>query len=412
MMAVIAENWLRVFRRYLPSALTFLAGTGSFLVADVIIGRFAATNDVKDWVLLKSIMLPLATVALLGIDQVVVREPSKLQLYIRPTIALSLFISAMSSFLLWISGFYAHPTILFFAVFGVASSYFFFGVFRSTLNFNMAQFARDGWKALFLVILIPIYFAFSMPIYVAFLMAIAVMLVVVTWKYATSVRSDMNEVHDEVDGFKSALGVSWPFCLGALSLSIASYGELLLLNGFGGDAFLPEYFRSTLLYSMPIITFNTLFVTYLGSAIRERPEKYSKLMLKYKNVSYWIIAIFPVASLLFGLLISPIVFRDHSTPIEIAILLSLTAGIRVHYTIISSFVGVLAVKTEMQKISVMYFAIAISTPIFCFIVYQSTQQLILAVAITGVYHWVARNSIGWRLLQRVCNRNARQCPTD
>ena len=81
---------------FAPSLVTFLLGTGSLILVDIILSRYAADADLKDWVLLKSIMLPLATLALLGVDQVIVREPSKLNLFIRPALLLAAAITLIA----------------------------------------------------------------------------------------------------------------------------------------------------------------------------------------------------------------------------------------------------------------------------------------------------------------------------
>lgn len=399
-----SRKFVSLTKKYLPSVATFLVGTGSLLIADVLIGKFAYPEDLKNWIILKSLMLPIATLATLGIDQVVVREPSKLNTFILPSLVISIIISLLFSQLLWFFKFYDKPFVLFFAVIGIVVSTILFGVFRATLNFSMAQFSRDGWKLLFLLILIPSYLFYQFEIYYSLLIAIFITTILSVLRYFTMSVRKMNEVHNEVFNFRSALSVSWPFCLNSFALAVASYGELALLSGFGGDNSLPEYFRATILFSMPIITFNTLLATYLGSAIREKPDYFSKIAIKYNRRSNAILFISPILAISFGYALSIFLFPDERISLTVAVLLSISAGLRIKYSIISCFVGVLAKKFEIRKIAIQYFSFAVATPFVCFFINFCIDHLLFSVAMTGVVHWLARNAVGSNMMYRVCQR--------
>lgn len=396
------QKALRLTRYLAPSAVTFLLGTGALVLVDILLGRYAPDGDLKDWVLLKSLMLPLASLALLGIDQVIVREPSKLWLFLRPALMLATGIALAATLMVYATGFYTRPIILFFCILGIAGSYLFFGMFRAVLSFNTAQFARDGWKFLFLIALGPFYFLSGVSIELILLGVLAIATSILIWRKATSTSRSMNEVHDEVHGFVSALRTSWPFCLAAFALSIASYGELLLLRGFGGTDLLPTYFRATILFVAPFVMFNTYIATFLSSIVRQSPGRFSKLLLRYRWYVVALLPICPVLAIATGYAISPLLFPNQQTPFLWAVFLSATAGMRLGYSVLSSYIGALGKRSEITAIAIYYVIAALLTPLICYGLYEVSGRLGESVAATGTMHWLARCVVGWRLTYRLC----------
>ncbi len=392
----------RLIRYLAPSAATFLLGTGALVLVDILLSRYATDSDLKDWVLLKSLMLPLASLALLGIDQIIVREPSKLPLFLRPALILATCITLAATLVIHITGFYTRPTILFFSILGIAGSYLFFGMFRAVLSFNAAQFARDGWKFLFLLALGPFYFLCGVSIEWILLAVLAIATSISIWQKWRSAAQKMNEVHDEVHGFISALQTSWPFCLAAFALSIASYGELLLLRGFGGTNLLPDYFRATILFTAPFVVFNTYIATFLSSVVRQSPERFSRTLLKYRWYLVALLPVCPVLALAAGFAISPLLFPGQQTPFLWAVFLSATAGMRLGYSVLSSYIGALGKRSDIIAIAIYYVIAALLTPLVCYGLYTLSGSLGASVACTGTIHWLARCIVGWRLTYRLC----------
>jgi hypothetical protein len=406
-MESLGQKALRLTRYLAPSAVTFLLGTGALVFVDILLGRYASDADLKDWVLLKSVMLPLASLVLLGIDQVVVREPSKLKLFLSPVLTLATCIALTATGVVYATGFYTRPVILFFAILGVAGSYLFFGMFRAVLSFNAAQFARDGWKFLFLVALGPFYFLWGVSIEWILLGVLAITTSISIWRKSASTDRPMNEVHDEVNDFKSALHSSWPFCLAAFALSIASYGELLLLRGFGGTDLLPTYFRATILFVAPFVMFNTYIATFLSSFVRQSPNRFSALLLQYRWHVVALLPICPFLALAAGYAISPLLFPAQQTPFLWALFLSATAGMRLGYSVLSSYIGALGKRSEITAIAIYYVVTALLTPLVCYGLYLASGRLAESVAATGTIHWFARCIVGWRLTYRLCINNQR-----
>ena len=361
-------------------------------------------DRVADWALFKSLVLPLSTLALLGIDQVVVREPSKLMFYVRPALLTVTGIAGAISLIAWAIGAYDNVFYIFLGTLLLSLSGLYFGIFRANMLFNMAHIARDGWKLLlFLAIVAAHLFAdIGAPLLMIIACGVTVLFCVSIWQ-RTNVTGIV-EQHDEISGFKSALAVSLPFCAAAFSLSIASYGEILLLKIFDAESKIDTYFRAIILFSYPAMIMNTYIVTFLSSIIRQNPEKISRKFLKYSMFIVPIVIVIPIISLVVGFFLEIFLFPDQETPLYLAVLLSSIAGVRFAYTFLTSFVGALGDQSEIKVISLLYLWFAVMTPAICLPIYLLSDDIIFAVAATAMIHWLARGLVGWRLTIRLARR--------
>lgn len=389
-----------------PSALTFIAGSGALILADIVLARAASPEIVHDWVVFRSLIFPLSTIALLGFDQVIVREPSKAALFLKPAIPLVVGIAAALAAGSYLSGYYGNIYYIFLATLGVAGSSMLFGYFRARLLFNSAQVARDSWKAIFLLLLVPLHFALGVKPEVIVLGSMAITFMTLAVPMLKDHDSPMREVHDEVFNLRSALSVSWPFGLASLSLSLAAYGELILMRIFGTEQGLTEYFKAVVLFTYPIVVLNTYLSTFLGSAIRQDPARYSRMALHHKWSAVILLVLACPLAMMLGVGGSYVLFPGYRPDYLVAATLSLTAGMRLGYTFLSSFIGTLATKTELKLNSILYFSFACLTPLICYGLLQLLSSVALAVSLTALIHWLLRSSIGWRLSWRLCSRHA------
>lgn len=392
---------LRLIRFLAPSAATFLTGTGAFFLVDVWIGRMETPDNIADWALFKSLVFPLSTLVLLGIDQAVVREPSKFPLYARKAVLAMTVLAGVAALLSWAAGAYHNALYIFAGTLLLSVSTLYFGIFRANLLFNLAHVARDGWKPLLLLMIVVAHFHADFDAPLLLIAACGLTTIICVWAWSRRSVTDIVERHDDISDFRSALSVSWPFCLAAFSLAIASYGEVLLLKIFSAEAEISGYFRAIVLFSYPAMILNTYLVTFLGSFIRQRAGDSARYFAKLGIYLVPLMVLVPGGAILAGYSLQRIVFPGHETPLFLAALLSGTAGVRFGYTIITSFVGALGSKREIRVVSLLYFLLALLTPAICLPIYLVSENILFAVAATAMLHWLLRGLIGLRLTMRL-----------
>ncbi len=399
-----------MLRRLVPSAATFVLGTGSLFAVDIWIGWTESSERVADWAVFKSLIFPFSTLAMMGIDQIIVREPSKLSLILTKSVTLTALLAGLMSLGAWCVGAYHNGFQLFLATALLGMSGLYFGIFRANCKFSMAHVARDGWKFLLLTgVLVASFTTGTHPQAIMITSCLGTVALSVVWWRRCSVEG-MIEQHNEVTDFKSALRISWPFCLAAFSLSIASYGEIVLLKLLNADHEISQYFWALILYSYPAVFANTYLVSLLGTFIRQNAKISANIFIN-RRVSFMpLIMAVPVAVFTFGYIVEAVIFPEKETPLYLAVLISCVAGVRFTYTFITSFIGALGCGDEIKRISLIYFCLAMTVPFACVPIYLLTESAALSVSLSSMLHWLARGTVGWNLTARLAHRAVRGLP--
>lgn len=391
--------------RYFPSLLTFVAGTGALVLADAIIARYAPSQDIERWVALKALTLVGGAIAVTGLDQVILREPDQAKRLLRWGSLNAAVLAVAAAFVAHSTGYYSGAAAAFLGIFGVALSYLIFALLRTRLRLTQSQVARDGWKLAF-ALLLPVYFWAGLPLEWVLVAAFLIGLPLALLPGTAAGRDELRQVHREVAGYSSAMRVGLPFLLSGTAFAIAAYGELLLVRAFGSTADVENYFRAVILFSYPSVMLNAYLGATLAPAIRQAPERSSKML---RSSARWLVPatlLLPVAALLLGRAAEPFMFPGSATPLWLAALLSATAGLRFLYIAVSSFVGSLATATQLRAIMSAYFVAAIATIPICAALLTAGIGVPAAVAVTALLHWLFRTTIGWGLTARITKHYA------
>ena len=408
---MIDPRAMALVRRAGPSFLTFIAGTGALFAADVLIGRELPEEMVADWATLKSVMMPLAALAVFGLDQMVVREPSKWRLVRWPSLLTMAILVVAGSVLLVATGFYNRLDILVATAALMAICNLYFGLFRADLHFGWAQIARDGWKVLFLIGVLLAVWGMLFPIGTLLLIALGAGALLSVLAHALTKRPKVREIFDEVSGFPSALRVSWPFALVSIALAIATYGEVAIINALGAREIVAEYFVTILCFVSAINICNTFLSTFLGSMARQHPERtiawYDRGIGFAKRHWYalpFAMLALPALTFLAGFIVHAILFAGHDLEIRWAILMAITAGTRLLYTFVSIIIGALGDSALITGTAVQYFALSLLFPLLAFGLGTYFLEAGTAVALAACLHWLARSAVGLKAARTVAGR--------
>lgn len=386
--------------RFLPSLLTFLAGTGALVLADVVIARFAAAPDVGQWVALKALVMVTGAIAAGGLDYILLREPSHAKDLLRWAGLNSLFCTSVVAGLAYATGYFDAVHISFLAMSGFAFSTIMAMFFRSRLRLTQAQCARDGWKILFLALIWPAYVAggISLEWVLVFALIIGTGATLIP---GSSPHGEIRQIHHEIRDYRSAMVAGLPFLMATASLAIGSYGELLLIYIFAAPKEVHSYFQAVILFAYPSVMFNAYIGLALGPEIRQSPDR-ARALLRSGLPKFIAAVIFlPLAALMLGRAAEVLIFPDAQIPFWLAAILSLTGAARFLYIPVSLFVGALADSRALRKIMTSYFIAALTTFPTCAAMIGLGIDVTAAVALTSLLHWLFRGSIGWRLTAKI-----------
>lgn len=395
----------RLSRRLLPSLLAFVGGSAAWVAVDAWLARSGSASTVEHWVALKTMVMVGSTLALAGLDGVVVREPNKARKILRWGLLNIVVVSSIISVAAYLTGYYDGFFVGALSVIGVALSMLCYAIHRAHLRYSVAQIARDGWKLVFLGMLWPLHFYAGLSVGVVLVVSLAIGLTVGVFAWGEGMSSAVRQSISEVSGYRSAMLVGAPFLMASFALSIASYGELLLVKWFGATGDVQPYFRAAILFSYPALMVSAYATTFLGPVVRQSPHRMSRLLHDHWPLTVAALLLSPAVTLALGYVIEPFLFPGRHTPLWLGVVLSAVAGLRLLYIVVSSFVGTLAAARELWRVTFAYFVAAVLTMPFCAFAIWFGLPVLEAVAVTAALHWLVRVSIGSGLTVQIVRRH-------
>lgn len=386
--------------------LIYFIGALSLFLSDVVVKLLFSDGIVAEWAVVKSVVFTVAAVAAMGLDQAFAREPSKWEDLKGAAILFvfgAAFILASVAFIL---NLYDNPFPVALASIAIALSGIVFNVFRSSKCLNLAFISRECWKPLFLVGIVI--FSFAGINYFDWLIFFCATppLVVCLFVYGSRRRNVGVDLFDDIKRFRDALRVGIPFALSSISLSIAMYGESLLLAMFGSEGLIADFFVANLCYLASVVFLNTFISSIMLGYIRANPKRWVSFLKEYGKYLFVAVAVSSVSFYFIGVLINNILFSDVDIPILWAIFISITASVRLGYTLISSTIAGLSVVQDITRVCSSYFIVCI---VFVLVAYGLNRVIAdagLAMALATALHWVLRSMVGIGALRRVLQRYA------
>ncbi len=388
-------------RKLVPSALIFLSGVGSIYIAELIITRYGDAETVSRWAVLKSFMMIASTVAMFGINSLIFREPSATRILLKVGIVQVLIVSVLAG----VFGVYMGwaPSMLIGAsvVAGYALTNFAFQWLRSEQRLTESYIANNGWRILFLIGILGIFIYSHIDpgeiLLVAFVLGgISVLALIKRPAPRMEKKSHHNDIQSILDIYK--VGAS--FFLTNIVLAISAHGENIVVHYLGGNEDVSMYYRGLVVYLFPSVIVNQYLVAVFGVWIRENEKTFNRLIKQYARIVGFALVLF-LWPLLFlgGRILEQVFYGEATTPLALAMLLSLGACVRFYYILPSSYVGVMANRKQLFHVSLWYMASAlfllVLPPIFVFLGIST----VIAVALASIINWAFRSLVGTNIIR-------------
>ncbi|CAE6483313.1 membrane hypothetical protein [Nitrosomonas nitrosa] len=390
-----------ILKKFAPSALVFLFGVGALYLADLIIAASGDNESIALWATLKSFMMIASTFALFGINQLLVREPKAMRLLTQVggtnILAVSLVLGIIGAY------FDLVPSILvgIVAIAGFSFSNLAFQWLRSNLQITAAYLANGSWRVLFLLGILVFFISgnadIGMILTGSFVISSLIIVGLITQNPA---KKELISLHDDIRSVKDIYLIGSSYFLAAISLSIATYGENLVVHQIGTTADVAQYFRASVVFLFPGMILNQYLATVIGLAVREEESR----VLDHLRHHFWkgvagLLLLWPIL-LAVGYMLEMLVYGETSTPLLLATLLVVASCVRLAYILPSSFIGVVASRRILFNTSIIYLICAFSLPLLSLLFHSLGIATVISVALASLISWTLRCAVGAGLVYR------------
>lgn len=399
-MTIVAKIAL-VVRKHASSAIVFFFGVGALYLADLTIAASGDVESIALWATLKSFMMIASTFALFGINQLLVREPKAMNFLVRVggvnILIASLVLGTMGAY------FNMAPSIIagVIVVAGFSFSSMAFQWLRSNLQVTSAFIANGSWRALFLLGIIIFFVNGHVEIDIiligSFVFAGFIIIGLITRNYP---KEKLVSLHDDIHGVKDIYLIGGSYFLATISLSIASYGENLVVHQLGTTEDVAQYFRASVVFLFPGLMLNQYLVTVVGLAVRQKESR----VLDVLRIHFWkglggLLFMWPIL-IGGGYILERLVYGETSTPVALASLMALAGCVRFLYIIPSSFVGTVASRRALFNTSAIYLVCSLLLPILSVAFHAIGMAVVFSVALASLISWTLRCAVGAGLVYR------------
>ncbi|MFL9476614.1 hypothetical protein ACKER9_12620 [Acinetobacter baumannii] len=367
------------------SLLVYLLGTIFLLCSDFYVSKNFEKSAVADWAALKSIIFVCGGICVFGFDQILMRRPELVTNVIKSYLFQVIIFSLIISF--FITNFFIENLDFGFValIIGLyAINQFWAATFRGDAKLIEAQVFTNGWKIFALLLLIIGINNFNYIYSISFLIVLLLNSYFI-FKFLKKYKNVSNANESE-----SLYKLGSFFLINNLSVTIATYGEQLLVNSFGDEALSYNIFTYTLAFNSAMLLFAGFLGFYFGPKFKSIKnmslDLYSKYLIKFILFSIFL----SLLSFILGVLIFKFYLHE-SFNVLLAITCLIVGFVKIVYTIPSVCVALYCKTNDVKRISIFnlynlaFFILGIVA-----VLHFSKNYLAFYIFIIIALHWVVR----------------------
>lgn len=392
-------NWRGSLVSARAPVLFYLIGMSSMFLSDLLIAKGAEEQAVANWALLKSIVFLSGPIILLGVEQILVREPEAVaSVYgavVVQCILASSIVSVFWNYLFDVNALQILMAVLCFSILSLN-----FAICRAQLKFGRAQLVLNGWKLfLFLIILVDLTVN-KVSIEIAesfvFVLVLSALLVIA---FRRKVIGSFRIVESfNLQRVWRMVSLGKFFAVSTIVLNLSLYLEQALLNFDGKQIESAELFRHSSAILPFIIALNGFAYFYIGPIIKRNPRKMLASWRRYRFIVFFAIGLMSWMSYLIGATVFEHVYHD-SVGFNglLALLICLIAFLRTAFLFPCAVVSVLGSKGHVRSFVV---ANILGLLVFLFVYYAYSrwfENFLLAVGFGSLANWIVRTIFAFRL---------------
>ncbi|MEO4209810.1 hypothetical protein [Acinetobacter pittii] len=374
------------------SLLIYLISVGGLTLSDLIVVSSFSHDSVSQWAFFKSVIFVLGGLCIFGFDQLLLREASyyieiKKQFWLQ-----SIFLSAVSSFFLFLYLHSVFETILCFFILVFYSTFLFEASYwRGQGKLLISQLYTNLWKLfLFAVLFIIIVLKMKENILNIYFSSIVLsFFILMIFKFFLINKNDIRSEKVTTKERVSFFILGFYFFVHNISLVMANYGEQFLINLFHRSRLSADIFTYITLYASLALAAISFVGFYLGPLVRN--NKNFNLENYYYYFKYLILL--SVVTLLINSVIivflKPIFFKELEFDPILWLLTLFMTFFRVIYILPSLCLGVFGSEKVLMKSSFYTFtAVIIYIVIFSLLLQNDSKKIVYVLMCLMSVHWL------------------------
>lgn len=374
------------------SLLIYLISVGGLTLSDLIVVSSFSHDSVSQWAFFKSVIFVLGGLCIFGFDQLLLREASyyieiKKQFWLQ-----SIFLSAVSSFFLFLYLHSVFETILCFFILVFYSTFLFEASYwRGQGKLLISQLYTNLWKLfLFAVLFIIIVLKMKENILNIYFSSIVLsFFILMMFKFFLINKNDISSEKVTTKERVSFFILGFYFFVHNISLVMANYGEQFLINLFHRSRLSADIFTYITLYASLALAAISFVGFYLGPLVRNNKN------FNLENYYYYFkcLILLSVVTLLINSVIivflKPIFFKELEFDPILWLLTLFMTFFRVIYILPSLCLGVFGSEKVLMKSSFYTFtAVIIYIVIFSLLLQNDSKKIVYVLMCLMSVHWL------------------------
>lgn len=377
-------------KRTVFSLFFYTMGLVGLFLTDLLINHYFSSQDIKTWVLNKSLMMMVGPLLLLGYNNNFLRYPEKIKVNLNLTFKLLLFWLILAIFFEYLLVLEFSPLLAVFFAFNLMITSF----LRINRDNLIAQINQSIWKILLFILVVLVVFI-GFPIDYFYLLLLFFLLIptilAVDFKKLNTCQSNSSLTKEEHKFARQML-------LSAMLLNIATYGELFLLANFYSPDIVSEYFLYFTLFTASGIFISGFLGFYLTPKIRNNPIRTINYVSFNVNKIYFLI--FLIASINFLIGVTYLYAFENKIDYVLVLSFLILGVLKILYIWPTARMGALANSINLKEflISNLLLTILYILLILSFVYFNLNIYYIVLIVL---FNWVLRvwiaNSVAYKL---------------
>jgi hypothetical protein len=389
--------------KFIIPVFIYFFGVLSLFVFDAYITKFLPENVIKEWASLKSNIMIIGPLFLLGSANLIVRYPEEKDRLLMFSL---LIISVFTLLFFFIGNFFSVNSITTFisALYGVTllqSSFL-----RSKLKIFQAQFIMNLWKIILTIViylLVFLNFNVSARGEVSYIVGACMFLTVVLgfiFIFLSNPKKFLFKI--QLPSIKE-VGFSIKFMISTVTVACSAYLEILILTKISDEYQISLYYKHYLFFTAVAVFFSGYVGFVLTPIIRNNINKWGKII--NKKIAHQILF-----SILFILLANLFFFESYrfyfkaAPRIDLVLIISVISCLRVMYIFPTSYMGAVANSEDLNKF-VYSGLIGIVLFIGTFLIFNLFKiELLISLSFSSLINWLFRLIMAYISSQNIYNK--------
>ena len=397
-------------RFFQPSFLLYATGLGALFLTDLLVSRTFLPGEIADWALFRSLVGIAAVVPLIGLDQVLIRNPAASAQLLRLLTMQIPLLSLAVGVVLQRAGLVSHWWLGTGLAIGSAGSLVLFQYFRSHHRQALSQLSQQGWKITFFA-LVAVMAVTGWRADLLLLGVALILLLDVVMAGAVLILPPEKLHPQEPTPARTHYAIGSRFMVTGLLLALSVYAEQLVVNRLGSSEEAALYFTSATYFLFSLSFFNGYVAFLIGPWVRDRHDRFIALL----KARWWAIlataAGYAVALNLAGWVLWQLVGPSVGAVDRGLQLMFLWAGFaRTLYVLPSGYLGVFGMPRQHDVLILLQILTLLPVIALFLALRAGGIDLVYSVATASALNWSLRAIVSFSMIGVVARVRAREVP--